>query len=261
MALFDLHCHLNFFPVDALPEALAGVDGFLNCSVTPAEYDAACGRYDEYPQVISAIGLHPWHLGADAEIVRAQADAVCERLQAGCAVGEVGLDFGPRHAESRDAQVMAFRRIMEAAAARGGCVASIHSVQATETVLDILEDCRYFAGNAAIFHWYSGSSAHLTRALAVGARFSLNPHMLCTKRGREYARIIPADRLLTETDFPCEDGSCPESFAGVLSALIAGAAELRGTTPEALTLQVADNSQRLLANITPIAPGQKEVFR
>ncbi|MFR2031814.1 MAG: TatD family hydrolase, partial [Collinsella sp.] len=34
--------------------------------------------------------------------------------------------------------------------------------------------------------------------------FSVNERMLATKRGREYVRQIPLDRLLLETDAPAE---------------------------------------------------------
>ena len=250
MELFDADCHLAFFPGDGLPGALDGVAGFLNCTVTPAEYDAARERFAAFPQVRTAIGLHPWYLDADGSAACAQVDAVCERIGDGGAVGEVGLDFGPRHAASRDAQVDAFRRIMRTAAARGGCVASIHSVQASETVLDILEACGYFAGNTAIFHWYSGSSAHLTRALAAGALFSANPHMLVTKRGREYLRIIPLERLLTETDLPAEDGSCPAPIADELARLIDGIAAIRGMEAPAVGERLAANARAILASAT-----------
>lgn len=251
MELFDAHCHLAFFPDDALPGALDGVAGFLNCTVTPAEYAAAKERFAAFPQVRTAIGLHPWYLDSDPDAARAQADAVCEAIEACSAVGEVGLDAGPRHAGTRDVQTDAFSRIMQTAAARGGCVASIHSVQATEAVLDILEGCGYFADNVAIFHWYSGSSAHLTRALAAGAFFSANPHMLVTKRGREYLRVIPLDRLLTETDLPDEDGSCPASIAAELERLLDGIAAIRGMESPALGERLAANARIVLASATP----------
>ena len=55
-----------------------------------------------------------------------------------------------------------------------------------------------------IFHWFSGSSAQLKRARDLGCFFSVNAFMLQTKRGREYAKAIPLDRLLIETDLPEE---------------------------------------------------------
>ena len=54
--------------------------------------------------------------------------------------------------------------------------------------------------------------------------------MLATKRGRAYAKAIPADRLLVETDWPseaCGDASFSE-WAGLLRQTVEGLVELRG---------------------------------
>ncbi|MFQ9751750.1 MAG: TatD family hydrolase [Collinsella aerofaciens] len=55
-----------------------------------------------------------------------------------------------------------------------------------------------------MFHWFSGTSDELVRARHAGSFFSINERMLATKRGREYARQIPLNRLLLETDAPAE---------------------------------------------------------
>ena len=55
-----------------------------------------------------------------------------------------------------------------------------------------------------IFHWFSGTSDELVRARNAGCYFSVNERMLASKRGREYTRQIPLDRLLLETDAPAE---------------------------------------------------------
>ena len=59
-----------------------------------------------------------------------------------------------------------------------------------------VENCR------CIFHWFTGSNEDLTRALRGGCMFSVNGMMLRTRRGREYVRQLPSDRLLLETDLP-----------------------------------------------------------
>ena len=242
--LFDCHCHLLFLPRGGEKEVLADVAGFLSCTVTPDEYAAAEGRFAPFPGVRTAVGLHPWYVAPALDAAIAQADAVCERIAPGSAVGEVGLDFAPRHTHTREAQIATFERIVSRAAEAGDCVLSIHSVQATEAVLDILEESRFFARGTAIFHWYSGSSAHLARALDDGACFSVNPRMLHTKKGREYVRIIPSARLLTETDWPAEDGTLPAPFAEELDRLVCGIAEIRSTDIAELAAILERNSRQ-----------------
>ena len=85
---------------------------------------------------------------------------------------------------------------------------SIHAVRSAGAVLDVLESHGLLIPNsdspAIIFHWFSGTSDELARARNAGCSFSVNERMLASKRGREYARQIPLDRLLLETDAPAE---------------------------------------------------------
>ena len=85
---------------------------------------------------------------------------------------------------------------------------SIHAVRSAGAVLDVLESHGLLIPNpnspAIIFHWFSGTSDELARARNAGCNFSVNERMLASKRGREYARQIPLDRLLLETDAPAE---------------------------------------------------------
>ena len=102
----------------------------------------------------------------------------------------------------------------EAGEAKGGRVFSFHAVRGADVIMDMLEKYELLEDNTIIFHWFSGSSAQLKRARNLGCFFSVNAFMLQTKRGREYAKAIPLDRLLIETDLPeetsidaCEEGS------------------------------------------------------
>ena len=89
-----------------------------------------------------------------------------------------------------------------------GRVLSIHAVRAAGATLDILESSGLLKNDpnspTIIFHWFSGTSDELVRARHAGSFFSINERMLATKRGREYARQIPLNRLLLETDAPAE---------------------------------------------------------
>ena len=69
--------------------------------------------------------------------------------------------------------------------------------------------------------------------------------MLQTKRGREYARILPADRLLLETDLPPSAGGLfdPDELLGTLSGTLEALETLR---KEALGDRIAAASARLL---------------
>lgn len=125
-------------------------------------------------------------------------------------IGEVGLDFSARFAGSEPLQVQAFDRLCDALAQHPltGRVISIHAVRSAGIVLDVLESHGLLIPNSdspvIIFHWFSGTSDELVRARNAGCYFSVNERMLASKRGREYTRQIPLDRLLLETDAPAE---------------------------------------------------------
>ncbi|MBQ3301736.1 MAG: TatD family hydrolase, partial [Eggerthellaceae bacterium] len=117
-------------------------------------------------------------------------------------IGEIGLDFGRRGAQSASAQVPVFKEIMTHAARQGGKVISIHAIKSADTVLNVLETSGALDTCACIMHWFSGTSQDLDRARKDGCLFSVNPMMVQSRRGREYVRQIPSGQLLLETDAP-----------------------------------------------------------
>lgn len=81
-----------------------------------------------------------------------------------------------------------------------------------------------------IIHWFSGSSNELQRAIKHGCWFSIGEMSLKTKRGREYAKVYPKDKLLTETDLPSSDYT-DISAADIVDSLkraLSGLSEARG---------------------------------
>lgn len=228
--VFDAHCHLDFTRNGRdLAEAAgqAGVVAF-SATVTPAGYERARLLFASCPAVRTGLGLHPWWVAdgscGEEEISRFEELAPAERF-----IGEIGLDFGRARARTRAEQTAAFERAVRAGIT-GGKVVTLHAVNAADEVLDVLERADATRDNACILHWFSGSNDALLRAVRLGCLFSVNPRMLATKRGRAYARAIPADRLLVETDWPsAPSGDLAFSeWEGLLRATVRTLEELRG---------------------------------
>ena len=209
--LFDAHCHLDLM---AHPDAVADEATALglilfDCGVDPHDFarakKRACGRSN----IFAGIGLHPWLL-ADGRCGPAEVNLLCEVAAQERYIGEVGLDFSARFAGSEPLQIQALDRLCDALVQSplAGRVISIHAVRSAGTVLNVLESHGPLIPNSdspvIIFHWFSGTSDELARARNAGCYFSVNERMLASKRGREYARQIPLDRLLLETDAPAE---------------------------------------------------------
>ena len=250
--LFDAHCHLDLM---AHPDAVAdeatalGMDLF-DCGVDPRDFARAKKRACNRSNIFAGIGLHPWWL-ADGRCGTAEINLLCEVAAQERLIGEVGLDFSARFAGSEPLQIQAFDRLCDALVQHplAGRVISIHAVRSAGTVLDALGSHELLTPSpdspAIIFHWFSGTSNEFVRARNAGCYFSVNERMLATKRGREYARQIPLDRLLLETDAPAEpqaDASARQLITSLKSAS-RHIAELKNCVVESAESVVLENSR------------------
>lgn len=251
---FDTHCHLDLMlgPDAAASESAASGLGLFDCGVDPRDFSAANERARRLPGIIAGVGLHPWWL-ADGRCGPAEVDLLCEVAAQERYIGEVGLDFSARFAGSEPLQIQAFDRLCDTLVQHPltGRVISIHAVRSAGAVLDVLESHGLLIPNpdspVIIFHWFSGTSDELVRARDADCYFSVNQRMLATKRGREYARQIPLDCLLLETDAPAEpqaDTSARQLITS-LKSVSRRIAELKNCAEESVESTVLRNSRSI----------------
>lgn len=247
---WDTHCHLGWFsdPLRVASEAASSGLGALAVTVTPADYARLAERLSATPNVRVAAGLHPWWVRAPSDV-----GPLLEVLPHQRWVGEVGLDASARHVATWSAQLAAFelisRTCAETSAAEAPKVLSVHVVRAAGEALDVLERTRAASRCRCVMHWFSGASDELWRAARLGCWFSFGERALATRRGREYARVVPEERLLAETDLPQGPGS--PGGAGELEASLrrveTGIAAARGMDPEDARALLAKNAARLVS--------------
>ena len=266
-AYFDMHCHLDFAPnaLDAARELEALGAGAFAVSVKQGTgFCSNSGRNSSFPasqleqkpvpcstsMVRWGVGLHPWWV-ADGRAGEAELEAVLAAIPSTIYVGEVGLDFGRKHdggSAGRARQVHAFERIAAACAEVGGRVLSLHAAASAPEVFEILTRTGAIENCRCIFHWYSGDGDTFHAAVQAGCYFSVNNFMLETKRGREYARQIPAGQLLLETDMPPEGETYHvAAMQTQLAQTCAAIAQLRGVDAAALAESIAETSRALLS--------------
>jgi TatD DNase family protein len=198
--LVDFHCHLDLYPdlVAAVDACERGGVFTLAVTTTPRAWSRNREVTRRTKYVRAGLGLHPQLVGERA----AELSMWKELLTQARYVGEVGLDAGPRFYRHWDEQKRVFDDILEACAAAGEKILSIHSVRAGKAVLDALE-ARLPAGRGrAVLHWFTGSASEARRAVELGCFFSLNAEMLATGKHSAWIAALPRDRLLTETDGP-----------------------------------------------------------
>lgn len=251
--LIDTHCHLDFAGnAVELAAAYAACGGALSGTCDPRDFERVRTMFAPFaPRVRVGLGLHPWWV-ADGTCGEGEV-ALFERLALDAPlISEVGLDFQPRREGTRDAQIEAFERVCLAASRSSAefprRVMSIHSSAAAMCTLNVLERTGCLDACTCIFHWFSGSQEELNRAIEAGCLFSVNERMLKTKRGRAYARAIPEERLLIETDFPSKPTpmAIPQDVSPRLGRTMSLLAEARGADERLLAATVAATSERIL---------------
>lgn len=239
-------------PDTVADEATALGLGLFDCGVDPRDFAAAKTRASHRPSIIAGVGLHPWWL-ADGRCGTAEINLLCEVAAQERFIGEIGLDFSARFVGSEPLQIQALERLCDALVHHPltGRVISIHVVRSAGTVLDVLESHGLLTPRpdspVITFHWFSGTSDELVRASDAGCYFSVNERMLATKRGREYARQIPLDCLLLETDAPAEpqaDTSARQLITS-LKCVSRRIAELKNCAEESVESTVLRNSRSI----------------
>ncbi len=251
LTIWDAHVHLDFMrnaQVVAREAAELGL-GLFGVTVTPEGFEHAAAVLKDEANVHIGAGLHPWWV-ADGRCDSTNTLRVAELVRNVRYVGEIGLDTSPKHVPegSLDRQVAAFEMVCRACA-DSSCegtqkILSLHSVQAADLMLDVLERTGCLAVCRCIFHWFTGSGLALNRAVKAGCMFSVNEMMLITRRGREYARQLPSDRLLVETDLPPGQDVLfsAREIADSLERTLEKLSVIRGVDMRAV---VSDNSRHL----------------
>ena len=265
--MIDSHCHLadEQFAADlgavVARAREAGVEGAL--CILDALHDGEAGRADRvaeaWPDVAFAVGVHPHQAGAVgdaaggldgvAPLVRR---AVAARAGA-CAIGEIGLDYHYDFAP-RGTQIEVFRRQIALARALGRPVV-IHTREADDDTVDAL---RVEGGGdaAGVFHCFAGDAAFARRVLDLGFHVSFSGIVTFRNAAavREAAALVPADRLLAETDAPYLSPvpyrgrrNEPARVAQVIDTL----AEVRGASREEIVETTRRSYRRLFFSGPP----------
>lgn len=265
--MIDSHCHLageEF--VDDLDAVIARARaaGIARCLVILAadddmEFDRAETVSRTWPDVRYAIGVHPHNAHKFADSPETAAGLTANRLELtprSCAVGEIGLDYHYDFSPV-DVQQAVFRHQLRLARARALPVV-IHTREAEEDTLRIIGE-ESEGQLRGVFHCFSGDTAAARRALDTGFFVSI-PGIATFPRSadlREAARVVPAERLLIETDSPYlapvpHRGKRNEpSYVRETLDLVAS---LRGVTPEALGVELVRNFDELFRAKTSKGP-------
>jgi TatD DNase family protein len=252
--MIDSHVHLD---ADQYPDPFcaikraqdAGVSAMVAVGVGPASNRAVIELGRKYRGIIfPALGFHPERFEHSEEDARAVLEMIERERASICAVGEVGLPwYGERAGDTRvlDAAKMTLARFARAAVALD-LPLILHAPHARAS--EALEIIRDAGVTRAVFHWHK-SDEQTTRAIIYAGYFiSLSPEVAYRARDQDLARMLPADRMLVETDGPWPYGG---QFAGrltepaMIKEVVAAIAHLRCTTFEEIAAATTANARAL----------------
>jgi len=208
-ALVDSHAHVDDAHFDADRDAVieraraAGLRYILIAGGggSADRLDSPLAVAEAHDWIYASVGVHPHE-------ARNFTDSIAERIRQLArhpkivALGEMGLDYYYDHSP-RDIQQQVLIRQMELARELKLPII-IHCRDAWDDLRAVAAEHWKSAGLGGILHCFSGRSEDARTFLDWGFKISFAGNLTFKKAEnlREVARLIPLDRLLTETDSP-----------------------------------------------------------
>lgn len=207
MFVVDSHCHLDYDglieTVDKVLERARKADVCLVVSIGTRVRNFArlVMLTEQFPSVWCTVGTHPHNAHEELDVSAAELADIAKHPKV-VGIGEAGLDYHYDYSP-REAQTAGFRTHIEAARLTGLPLV-IHSREAEEDTISVLESEMTRGTFKPLLHCFTSRQELASRGLALGAYVSFSG-ILTYKNAedlRDTARKVPMDRLLVETDAP-----------------------------------------------------------
>ncbi len=198
--MIDGHAHLNEIKdIDAsiLRAASSGVSAIIGVGMDIESNRATLEIAGRFPGIVyPAVGYHPWSIAAHE--TEENLAFIEDRLPSCVALGEVGIDY--RTKVKKKVQWEVYGRLISVA---------------HEADKPVIIHCRFSHAHTyemtasagierAVFHWFTGERAVLTRLLDSGYLISVTPALAYSPFHREAAAFAPLESIMVETDAPVQ---------------------------------------------------------
>lgn len=257
MSFIDFHCHLDYNEFDNNRKAIVDEcfnSGFTKIVTVADPYEE--GSYERTKEVLQCnenvccmAAAHPHKADQYSPEIESGILKFIEENNA-IGYGEAGLDFH-YNLSSPENQRKVFKRQI-AIAHELQLPLIIHSRKAEQEVLKFLEELKFDL--PVVFHCYTGSKEDAAEIIKKGYYISISG--IVTFKNAEFLRdvvkIIPLNRIFTETDSPYLS---PVPFRGKTNTplrvtLVAQkVAEIKGISVEQLNRFISENFNRIAAKL------------
>lgn len=259
--IVDSHCHLDY-PGLAEDEAgviararSAGVGTMVHIAAKRSGWPVGIALTERRPEVWCAVGVHPHEAG------KVGLDDPTPLIELAAhprvvAIGESGLDYF-YDLSPRDRQQASFRTHI-GAARHTGLPLIVHTRDADDATMDLLEAEMAAGDFTGVVHCYSSSRRLAERAVALGLYLGIGGILTFKKSDelRATVRDMPLDRLLLETDapylapVPVRGRTNEPAFTAHVAKVLA---EVRGLPVAEVEAATTANFHRLFTKAAPCA--------
>jgi len=252
LRFIDAHCHLDFeaFDEDRTQVLQRAVDNNINDIIIPGTqkifWDRIRKLCDDHKQLHACYGLHPYWVKSHCIQDLQHLKSYIYQYRP-VAIGECGLDFRPQQADKK-LQLEFFQHQLQIAEEHQLPVV-IHSVKATETVIDTIKKFKNLTG---MVHSYSGSAEQARQLVDLNFFISAGGSVTYdrAKKLKQAIKEIPLTSLLIETDAPDQPDQENHDKRNEPAFLINTAralADLREVSLEELARQTTENAKKLFS--------------
>ncbi len=255
--LIDSHCHLDFPDfAEELPEIVgraeaAGIGRMVTICTRVAKFPQVLAVAERFSNIYCSVGTHPHNSHEELDVTVEELVTLTDHPKV-VAIGEAGLDyFYKRDHAAAQAQSL---RVHIDAARRTGLPLVIHSRDADQDMIAILEDEAGKGAFPALLHCFSSGAELMRRGVELGLYVSFSGILTFNRSEelREIASQTPIDRLLVETDAPY---LAPLPYRGkrnepsYVAHTCAKLAEVMGVSDAEMRQITSDNFFRLFAKV------------
>lgn len=247
--IFDSHSHYDDEKFDGdrdeLIKSLAdkGVIGIIHAATDLESSRRGIEFTKKYDNFYTSVGVHPECVENLEDNYIAQLEKLIDENRV-VAIGEIGLDYYWTK-DTREKQIKVFENQLILAQKKNLPVI-IHSRDATKDCMDLLKKYK----PKGVVHCFSGSAETAKEILKIGMYLSFTGVLTFPKseKAKSALEVIPADRLLFETDcpymapVPMRGKRCDSSMIAYTAQK---AAEIKGIDIQELLNITKENVERL----------------
>jgi TatD DNase family protein len=207
MKLFDSHCHLDdksyVRDFDRVLERArrTGVMRMMTIGIDKTTSSKAVSLAESHEDIFASVGVHPHDAAGCSQSVLDDL-VTLSKSPTVRAWGEIGLDFNRMYSPREDQEKWFGRQIEIAGELDLPMI--FHERDSAGRFLEILTR-HGKASMDGVVHCFSGTQKELEQYLTLGLHIGITGIITMESRGaklRELVGLIPADRILVETDAP-----------------------------------------------------------